>query len=199
MTTVYNGAGTTFLEDVISERQILEHVAKLAQGHPYIGTRFLFHHHLYETKVAEPIRIAEDYAAHLGYSPESREQPPSASPLRANLCEIPVDLAHSIVCEAFRWDVARGEELVIERDADVFMDKVREATEAWAMFAFTNLELPSVRKSSLLSYPFHRIVTRSEVECGVIFVGELDVAMIWFVDDDDLTRGIEDRRMRMRD
>jgi RHS repeat-associated protein len=83
----------------------------------------------------------------------------------------------------------------IEAEARLSVDRLRENTE-WAILALTNLKRFEPSTSPLAYYGFAHVVARENAEGGILFVGEQDIAMIWFVDDDGPSRSIVDMRGR---
>jgi hypothetical protein len=176
-----------FLEDLAAEERVRSHVASCARPCVYIAERFTFRQHLYEAvELVDPSQLVEKYLAFLGLQPMAAR----------NLVELAVERAYEMLAEMFRWDLARQEELVTEEETRLFMQRIQEQTESWAVLAFTNMNVPEPRAYRLGSYPFHRVVAEVGSEGGVILVGEQELSMIWFVDDDGPTRAMYDRRYR---
>jgi hypothetical protein len=177
----------SFVARVEEMARIRELIRSYARGCDYVAKRFLLHWHLYDAAGTLPERnILDAYLAHLGVSRTNA----------ANLPEISTEEAHDLLAWAFHYDLARQEEMLSEEDARQCAAEVRRAVDDWAILAFTNLQLPQGRARAPYGYPFYRVVTQLGVEGGVIFVGEQDIAMVWFVDDDGPERGIMDLSVR---
>jgi hypothetical protein len=177
----------SLIENSDGEHAVRSYVRSFAHDRAYVADRFIFHWHLYETPQPLPTRqILSEYLAHLGY------QSSCAGALR----ELTAARAYDILEDMLHYDLARREELVTGVDARMSADRIREETE-WAILAFTNLKRFEPSTSPLAYYGFAHVIACENAEGGVLLVGEQDIAMIWFVDDDGPSRsvvGIRGRR-----
>ncbi|AUX34340.1 MULTISPECIES: hypothetical protein [Sorangium] len=183
MNDLHHIGDTSFLENNEGEHAVRSYIRSFAHGREYVANRFIFHWHVYETQQCVPTRqLLAEYLTHVGYQPRSAE----------GLGEVTVARAYDIVEDMLRYDLARHEELVTEADARLSAARLRDET-TWAVLAFTNLKrsMPSMN-FPLAYHGFVRVVACENAEGGVLLVGEQDIAMIWFLDDDGPSRGMMD-------
>ena len=168
--------------------EVLECFRSAADNYEPIVKRFVVHWHVHELPVLEsPLRAVGSYFAQLGMAPDR------AGVLR----EIAVPAAYSIIGELLRYDLAREEELVSAEQAERCRNLVEQKSSDWAAYAFTNLSpLRVPGRLSVTFSPRTRVVRELDMEGGVILLGEQDIAMIWFLEDDSPSRGMLDLRYR---
>ncbi|WP_437535161.1 hypothetical protein WME79_13020 [Sorangium sp. So ce726] len=176
----------SLIENSEGEHAIRSYVRSFAHDCAYITERFIFHWHAYETsQPVPPQQLLTEYLAHIGYKSSCIDGLRELTPARA----------YDILEDMLHYDLARREELVTEQEARLSVDRLREETE-WAILAFTNLKRSEPSTSPLAYYGFTHVVACDNAEGGVLLVGEQDIAMIWFVDDDGPSRSVVDIRAR---
>ncbi|MGK4003715.1 hypothetical protein WMF31_13880 [Sorangium sp. So ce1036] len=188
MNELHRAGEISFIKNSEGQCAVLSYVRSFARDCAYVADRFVFHWHVYETPQLMPTRqLLAEYLTCIGY------QSSCVDALR----ELTLPRAYDILEDMLRYDLARREELVTEADARLSTDRLREET-AWAIVAFTNLKRIEPSTSPLAYYGFAHVVAYENAEGGVLFVGEQDIAMIWFVDDDGPSRSSVDIKSSSR-
>jgi hypothetical protein len=187
MSTTTAPTEALFIEHKDAERTMLNQVRALEHGCSYVSERFIFHWHLYEIAKGGTERgLVASYLNSLGYRREAANE----------LHDISVERVFPLLERMFWRDTARDEEMVSVEEAAGWIERLRTSTESWALSAFTNLYVPEGKERDFNGYPFVRVTARDNMEGGVFLLGEQDIVMVWFIDDDGPARAIHDREYR---
>jgi len=189
MSTIARIENVSFMENDVGEASLREYVGRFARGCRYVAERIRFHWHLYSTDANLSERqIVAAFLRHLGYRADCVD----------DLTELTQEQVDEVIQELFQRDLARDEELLSVDDARLCAQRVSELTAPWAILAFTNMKISRDKRYRLGSYDSCRVVAHDNVEGGMIFIGEQDIAMVWFLDDDGPTRASYDYRDRRK-
>lgn len=184
-----------FFRRAVEIERAHETISRVAGNRRFLVDRLIFTWHGYKISKTAPRELVGEYLAHLGYSA-----------IRiADFPEIPTERALAFIDALWRNDFARNEDLLPHAAATTCSLAIRDAVEPWAILAFTNLlqpEPPPYAPERLFGERFIPVLPQKGAEAGFMFVGEEDIALVWFDDDDGPTRSIwsysEHQRATMR-
>lgn len=156
-------------------------IRRIAGARTFLVDRFLFEWHACDATALSPRDLVRAYLTHLGFDASRVDDFP----------EIPTERALAFVDALWLHDFARREDLLSPEAAATCAQAIRDAVEPWAILAFTNLlepGSPHYAPERLFGEAYIPVLGKKSAEAGVILMGEEDIAMIWFDDDDSPKR-----------